>query len=216
MTNLRSINRSQRAEYSAAFVSYGKMPAGKVWEWPKGGGSLSEEAHAARMELLFTRHIRDLRRFLGYYLTNQNDIDDCVQETFLSVWRQEVRGALREDVRGYLFTTAKNVVRMLRRKNNARATQHHEPLSEDVDNVANIEAEAGLVFRESIRRIETELQHLQPATRKVFLLCHGEDLPYEKIAQRLGISVRTVEREMARALEHLRSTLGDSLQDILG
>src|SRR5262245_30896962 len=56
----------------------------------------SEDAQAARFGLFFSRYDRELRRFLGNYLSDKSDVDDCVQESFLNLWRQEAKGTLRE------------------------------------------------------------------------------------------------------------------------
>ncbi len=174
-----------------------------------------EDATAARFGLFFSRYDRELRRFLGNYLRDKDDVDDCVQESFLNLWRQEAKGALREDPRGYLFITARNVIRDFKRKMRVRHADNHLPLSEDVDGLRSVENESTLAHREGLRLIEAQLAHLRPSTRLVFLLHYVEMLPFDDIAKRLGVTTRTVEREMARALEHCRATLAGASKDIL-
>jgi RNA polymerase sigma-70 factor (ECF subfamily) len=131
------------------------------------------------------------------------------------MWRQESRGALREDIRGYLFTTAMNVVRDFWRRDRARHTNDHIELSDSLESVRSIGAEKTLAEREAVRMIEVQLGKLRPSTRAVFLLHHVEHLTCEEIAARLKISVRTVERELARALDSCRSALGGIMADLL-
>lgn len=175
----------------------------------------SEEAHASRFGMLLSRYDRELRRFLSQYLRNKSDIEDCVQESFLNLWKQEVRGALRDDPRGYLFITARNMARDFNRKAMSRRVEQHVPLSEELDAVRSIENETELMHREGLRLIEEQLATLKPSTRLVFLMHYVELMPFEKIAERLGVSTRTVEREMARALDHCRSALAGTYKDIL-
>ena len=175
----------------------------------------SEEAHVARFGLLLSRYDRALRRFLGSYLNNQSDIDDCVQESFLNIWRQEARGSLSEDPRGYLFATARNVVRDFLRKSRSRRTNLHVPLSEELEHVRSIENETALMHREGLRLIEAQLATLKSSTREVFLLHYVELMSFDDIAKRLRVSTRTVEREMARALDHCRASLAEATKDIL-
>ncbi|MGE3474683.1 MAG: RNA polymerase sigma factor [Rhodospirillaceae bacterium] len=175
----------------------------------------SDGAHATRFGLLFSRYDRELRRFLSGYLRNKSDVDDCAQESFLNLWKQETRGALHEDPRGYLFITARNVVRDFLRKGRARRSEAHVELSEELDAVRYTEAETTLMHREGLRLIEAQLEVLRPSTRLVFLLHYVELMPFDAIAKRLGISTRTVEREMARALDHCREALGPTCMDIL-
>jgi RNA polymerase sigma factor (sigma-70 family) len=175
----------------------------------------SEDAHTARFGLFFSRYDRELRRFLSNYLSDKSDVDDCVQESFLNLWKQEARGALREDPRGYLFITARNVIRDFRRKMRTRHIEQHVPLSEELDAVRSVENESTLRHREGLRLIEAQLDTLRPSTRMVFLLHYVELLPFDEIAKRLNISTRTVEREMSRALDHCRASLGNTAHDIL-
>lgn len=175
----------------------------------------SKQAHALRFGLLFSRYDRELRRFLSMYLRNKSDVDDCAQESFLNLWKQETRGALDEDPRGYLFITARNVVRDFLRKGRTRRHEQHVELSEELDAVRYTEAETTLMHREGLRLIEARLEELRPSTRMVFLLHYVELLPFDAIAHRLGISTRTVEREMSRALDHCRKALGPTCKDIL-
>lgn len=175
----------------------------------------SDEIHAARFGLLLSRYDRDLRRFLSTYLTNKSDVDDCVQESFLNLWRQQARGALWDDPRGYLFITARNVVRDFMRKARARRTTRHIPLSEDMDALRSMESETALMHREGLRLIEAQLATLKPNIRLVFLMHYVELMSFDDIAKRMGVTRRTIERQIAQALDHCRSSLADASKDIL-
>lgn len=171
---------------------------------------------AARINVLYERHGNELRRFLVPRLRNRSDIDDCIQETFFNIWRQEIRGALREDIRGYLFTTAMNVARDICRRGRSRKEAQQEPLSDHTDSICSTDDTDGLLSsREGLRLVEIELANLRPSTRKVFLLHHVMHMSFDEISRHLGISTRTVEREMARALTHLQAALGKMIKEIL-
>lgn len=181
-----------------------------------GGQLLIEGRATVRIGALYERHGDELRRFLGSYLRNRNDIDDCIQETFCNIWRQEIRGALREDTRGYLFTTAMNVARDIYRRGRARKETQQEPLSEYIDSIRSADdGDRLLSSREGLRLVESELANVRPSTRKVFLLHHVMHMSFDEISGHLGISTRTVEREMARALAHLQTVLGKTVREIL-
>lgn len=175
----------------------------------------SERSHTARFDFLFSKYEQEVRAFFRAYLPNKADVEDCTQETFLNMWRQESRGTLREDVRGYLFTTAKNVIRDFWRRDRVRHINDHIELSDSLEAVRSIGAEKTLAEREAIRLIEAQLGQLRPSTRAVFLLHHVEHLTCEEIASRLKVSVRTVERELARALDSCKVALGGIMADLL-
>ena len=170
-----------------------------------------------RFQQIYSKYYAGLRRFLSAHLTNAADVEDCTQEAFLNLWKKEEKGVLREDVGGYLFTTALNVLRDFGRKNRSRQTKYHVALSQVDESERNtvIDNDFNLRSRELLRLIEGELANMKPATRAVFLLYHAEHLESVEIAKRLGISVRTVEREMVRAVEHLQIALGGAWKDLL-
>jgi RNA polymerase sigma factor (sigma-70 family) len=173
----------------------------------------SEGSSPPRIGILFAEYQDDLRRFLRPYVGQAADIDDCIQQAFLNVWRQEMRGTLEPDVRGYIFTAVLNAARNLFKRQKNPVT-HTLPLSEEIDADSSTDIEKIISEREGLRLLEAELAKLKPSTRSVFLMYHVESLPFSDIAARLGISTRTAEREMARALKHLRLTLGPLFEDL--
>jgi RNA polymerase sigma-70 factor (ECF subfamily) len=60
-----------------------------------------------------------------------------------------------------------------------------------------------------IARVEWAIARLPKRTREVFLMHRFENLGYDRIAHRLGISEKTVEREMVRALHAIRKARED-------
>lgn len=175
----------------------------------------SPDSRFMRIESLILCHENDLRLFLRRYLQSEADIDDCCQETFLKVWKKGQDGQLRDDVRAYIFTTAVNVVRDKFRRDNTRQKLFHVELSDVAGDLRSREEEFDLYWKEGLRLIESELQNLRPSTRLVFLMHHVEHLSFVQIAERLGVTPRTAEREMGRAMEHLKNVLGGALDEIV-
>ncbi|MGH6856357.1 MAG: sigma factor-like helix-turn-helix DNA-binding protein, partial [Methylocella sp.] len=70
----------------------------------------------------------------------------------------------------------------------------------------NPEAAAGGAMQ--LRRLRAVLCELPPLCRDAFLLNRIEELSHAEIAARLGVSVRTIDRYMVKAWEHLRGHFG--------
>lgn len=135
------------------------------------------------------------------------DREDLVQEVFLRLARREDLAGV-ENIDGYLFHAAANVLTDWRRRQTARAARAHGPLDESLPDVG-LSPERVLVGKETVRALIAALSGLPERTRAVFMLYHFEGLPHAEIARRLGIAIRTVEDHMARANARLLRTLGD-------
>jgi RNA polymerase sigma factor (sigma-70 family) len=169
----------------------------------------------SRIALLFGQYRADLHRFFGRSLDRYADADDLIQDTFLNMWKAESRGALEGDLRGYLFTTAKNLAHNARRHNRARHLNDHVSLSEKIDELCSTESEKALFEREGVRLLENALSALKPHTRTVFVMYYVEGRTIAEIANVLRISTRSVERHVANALRHCHDALGPLLRDLL-
>lgn len=168
---------------------------------------------ATIVETWFARYRGELNRFLRRHLRDEREVEDCAQETFLRVWRQEERGLLNGETQGLLFTTALNVVRDRHRRRLVRSADEHDELDEELLSGTSGDAERQLHWAQALRELERSLAELRASTRSVFLLYHLEHLSYPEIAQRLGVTTRTVEREMARALSHCASSVRPFLEN---
>ena len=167
-----------------------------------------------KMESSFMGYREDLRRFLRRRLSSDADVDDCVQDTFLRVWRRAVSGELRENIRGYIFTTALNIARDNHRRSAVRRSVDIDEVADNTEALRTTERESDFSWREGLHLVEGELAKLKPSTRRVFLMHHVDHLTVPEIAGRLGTSTRTVERELARALDRLKTVLGAVFHDL--
>ena len=68
-----------------------------------------------------------------------------------------------------------------------------------------------MIVAELEQKIREAIDHLPLERRKVFILSRYEGLTYIQIAGKLGISVKTVENQMGKALKSLREELSDYL-----
>lgn len=99
------------------------------------------------------------------------------------------------------------------RRRMVRQADAHEPLDSEASlGDGQVDAASRLHWQQAVQRLEQSLAELRPSTRSVFLLHHLENLSYAEIAQRLGVTTRTVEREMARALSHCGERLRSFLE----
>lgn len=140
---------------------------------------------------------------------NQQTAEDIVQELFVTLWIKCEQIQITSSLKNYLFTSVKN--RSLDYlKCEQRKTQKMAALSGN--NVLN-ENLSSLWFAESELEaiLEKSLSKLPPRCREVFELSRFEGLKNQEIADKLGLSKRTVELQVSNALKQLRTDLKDYL-----
>ena len=139
-----------------------------------------------------------LRRFFRRRVA-EADVDDLVQDVFVRL--QAARsGAPIENVEGYLFTTARNVLISQYRKRASRTVPLSEEWSDGFERIDTISPERIAIGREEYLRVLDAIGGLPPRAREAFQLHRFEHLTYQTIAQRMGISKESVKELMHRAI----------------
>lgn len=144
-----------------------------------------------------------LRAYLIRKVPDGTDVDDIVQETYAKIISVQQNKPIHSP-RGLLFAIAKNLIRDLFRK---RYASKVVPLGEMDDTVAfSLEDAPHSRFAQAdeIEILQSAIRSLPPKCRVIFLLRNYERLSYKQIAQRLGISVKTVEAQLAIGIKRCR------------
>jgi RNA polymerase sigma factor (sigma-70 family) len=156
---------------------------------------------------LYRRHRRSLLWYLARFLPNREDAEEVAQEAFVRLLGATQLEADAHRARNYLFATATNLARDTHRRRSARAERAHVAL-EDVELEANEPPpDSGIDAQRGCKIIASTLSSLQPRPRQAFLLYVQEELTYERIGLRLGVSKKTIERDIAFTLALCRSRL---------
>jgi RNA polymerase sigma-70 factor (ECF subfamily) len=153
----------------------------------------------------FERFRVPLLRYLTDLLSRRDEAEDLVQETYLRLMQVETIETGR--VRALIFKVATNLAYDRFRQRRARGPHSDDALLADVP-APNPTPERVVAFEQGVEVVKRALLELKPRCRHVFLLRTTAELGYEEIAQRLGISKRTAEREMQHALEVCQRRLG--------
>ena len=164
------------------------------------------------LERLISKYQRPLQQFLRRRLDSDEDANDATQEIFLRLARPGAREAAEGRERAYLFTTARNLLIDRHRRWGAGSAEAAGSLAEAESLPAPDDTEQQVIVNETVDVLRHGLSSLKHRNREVFVLHRFGNLGYRQIAARLGISERTVERRMSRALSHLRRALERSSQ----
>lgn len=153
---------------------------------------------------LFDGYYSALCLFASKYLYDLDLSRSLVQQVFIDLWMKREKISISTSAKSYLYTAVKNrCIDVLRKEKVTTA------ISETVENFNQTPFRNFIEEAELADRINTSINQLPEKCRKIFLLCRFEGLKYSEIAEKLGISVKTVEMQMGIALKKLRDRLSD-------
>ena len=152
--------------------------------------------------LAFDRYYVPLCFYADKFIHDLDESRSLVQQEFVDLWIKRGKLIIHQSLKSYLFKSVQNsALDYLKHKlvetKYLNQTQSKE-ISYDVDLIEEAELNA---------RINGAIGELPEKCREIFLLCRFEELRYTEIAQRLGISIKTVEMQMGIALKKLRTKL---------
>jgi RNA polymerase sigma-70 factor (ECF subfamily) len=161
----------------------------------------------AAFETLFRTHYASLCSVAFGYLRADDLAEDAVQNVFRSVWLHRSSWSPAGAVGPYLRTAVRNealnTLRGIHRQRSALDRVERAELTREAASPARSIDEV-IAAGELSNAIMDAAETLAPRCRAVFLLKWQRGLTYSEIADRLGISIKTVEMQMTRALKAVR------------
>jgi RNA polymerase sigma-70 factor (ECF subfamily) len=161
------------------------------------------------LESLFLAHFTGLCQFAVGYVKDHEVAKEIVQDAFVNLWVKRNTIDLSKPVKSYLSTTVRN--RCL------NYLRDHQKFSSDLLALENLSAETiydqpdKLVEADIHAQITRAIEELPGKCREIFKLSRNQNLKYQQIADELQISVKTVETQMSKALQHMRLRLAEYL-----
>ena len=143
-----------------------------------------------------------LVRILARRTSTREDAQDLVQDVFYRFARTHGRWpSSLERPQAYLRRIANNLL-----KNRKKADFRHSAalhVVADEGALPGLDQQRLLESRDMLRRLEAAMMRLRPRTREIFMAHRIDGLTYAEIAERAGISVKGVEKQMSKALVQL-------------
>jgi RNA polymerase sigma-70 factor (ECF subfamily) len=164
-------------------------------------------------EEIYTEFFGVLYHLCIQYLHNEKIAEELVQDTFLKLW--EIRESLNEqiNIRSFLYTITKNSC--LNHLRNQKISMRHQENMKYLEMQFNYEALEKLgnyvQFEELRNKIDDAISKLPSEIIETFSLSRFEEFSYKEIAEQQGISIKTVEARISKALRILRVELKDYL-----
>jgi RNA polymerase sigma factor (sigma-70 family) len=156
----------------------------------------------ANIYAAFLQNESSIKRFIRRFLYKSEDIDEIAQETFLRAYRATGDRDV-ESPKAYLFQVARSLAYNELARKTRRLTDYLEEAT-DLDVSGHQSLEEELTAQQKIQLYFEAISDLPPQCRKVFLMRKVQAMPYQAIADALGISASAVEKNIARGTERCK------------
>lgn len=171
---------------------------------------LMQEIKADNMfafDILYKKYSRRLYKFGFSIIKSQEETENLIQDVFLCLWENRHKVEKDSSVKSYVFTIAYNsAISIIRKKaKESQFIEYLNSLQEINEEPINVELE----YKELANKLDEIINALPQRQKEVYLLHRVEGLKYSEIAERLNISVNTIENHMSRALKTIREKIGN-------
>ena len=151
----------------------------------------------------FYKYYEPLCKYAFTIVKEPHSCEDIVQETFLRVWEKKQNLIGSEELTWYLYTAIRNnCLSFLDKK---QRTVLGEFNGREIIETPGERPAVNVKETDFDTLLKAALENLPPKCREVFILSRVSNLTYKQISDTLGISIKTVENQMGKALKILRA-----------
>jgi RNA polymerase sigma-70 factor (ECF subfamily) len=175
---------------------------------------IADQAVEDLFEQVFRSHFKSLHAYACTIMRDVEPAEEIVQNVFLKLWEKKAEITIRENTSAYLYRAVHNESLNYLRHRKVRSAYQSYAMRQHQQTEQEKPAEK-VIMGELEKKLEAALRELPEQCRTIFQLSRFEDLKYKEIADKLDLSVKTIENQMGKALRLLRLKLVDFLPTIL-
>jgi len=164
-------------------------------------------------EILFKEHYSVLCAYAYGFVAEYSLSEDIVQEVFSKLWADKKKITITISVKAYLYNAVRNTA--FNYIKHQKVIKQYEKMNSDEGNFVGQSLDERLIGNELHAKIQSAIDNLPAERRKIFLMSRIDGLKYKEIAEKLGISIKTVENQMGKALVTLRNDLSGDFPLVL-
>lgn len=153
------------------------------------------------LEFLFDSYYERLKTFANIIVKDSFLSEEIVCDFFTNFWFNRNKIEIKENLKSYLYKGVKNRAISAIRKSKKEIVKE---LNEYFEIKSDCSPEKKIINEEEIKKINNILDLIPPRSKEVFILHRYDNFKYKEIAELLGISVKTVENHIVKALRILR------------
>lgn len=163
-------------------------------------------------EQLFREYFTPLSYFALGYVNDLDTAKEVVQEVFINLWNKKDSIKSDKSVKAYLYTSVRN--RCLNYIRDHKKFRSYV-LDVEIEDTEIFVENNSLTQEETQIKIHQAIDKLPEKCKEVFRLSRFDELKYKEIAEKLGISIKTVEVQISKALKILRKELKELIISML-
>lgn len=163
------------------------------------------------LDLIFEKYYTHLYQIANQVLSDSGMARDMVQEVFFRFWQNRTTISIKTSLKGYLQRSIINQCISFKRGQGKVSFSENSPAFPD--NSADIQEILEATGLENL--IRAAIDQLPDQCALIFRLSRFEEMSYQEIALHLGISPKTVENQIGKALKSLRHTLKPFLSFVI-
>lgn len=161
-----------------------------------------------QFESLFRSSYASLVRYAKTIIKDQDTAEEIVQDLFFRLWKDKEKIIIKSSLNGYLFRSVHN--KCLHYIDHSRIVERHaEEMSSSLPEIQETPSDI-INYKELQAKIATILERLPERCSTIFCMSRFEGLKYSEIAEKLSVSIKTVESNMGRALKEFRKALTEA------
>ncbi|MBU0695719.1 MAG: RNA polymerase sigma-70 factor [Bacteroidetes bacterium] len=153
-------------------------------------------------KLLFDTYFDAIKNYLFYRVGDVDIATDITQDVFMRIWEKQMKLDMN-NAKYLLYKIARDMLVSKYR----RMEVENKYVNRMQFEMTEITTDNSYDFKQLQKKYDAALMRLPEKQRTVFLMSRSEELKYAEIAERLDISIKTVEKRMSNALFYLRKVL---------
>ena len=154
-------------------------------------------------EDVFLAYFQKVRLFIGGIVKSDVDAEELAQDVFVKLWTNREALNSEKPVGAYLYIIARNAAfNFLKHKLVEQTYSDRFPFSDEVATPEDL-----LFAREISLLVEMTVHEMPVQRRKIYMLSREKGVSNSDIAEKLGISKKTVENQLSLALQELRKVI---------
>ena len=165
------------------------------------------QGDVGQFESLFRSSYVSLVKYAKKLIRDHDTAEEIVQDLFFKLWQNKEKLNIESSLNGYLFRAVHN--KCLHHIEHLKVMESYA-LKMSERPVDSPESPADILHHKELQaKVARILEKLPERCGKIFCMSRFEGLKYSEIADRLSVSVKTVEANMGRALKEFRKALAE-------